>query len=148
LQKERKNLVCPITCYERHPPVVAIGVYNCEAQLLLDKWRNAILSSISQLELTVQQGDEFIINHRRPHFNTDRIADSSKVLDMCAVQLPSSVPNPKEMRRGVVVLIGCQCWCSDLARNRRVRYWISTSHGFLIGEQESFVAKRRKMSVY
>jgi hypothetical protein len=32
------------------------------------------------------------------------------------------------MRRGVVVLL------RSLARNCRVRYWVSTRHSFLIGE--------------
>jgi len=94
--------------------VVTIGIYDCEDQLIPSSGE---IGGISQLLLTVKQGDEFIIGHRRPDLDTDRIADPPKIFDMCAFKLSSPVPNPKEMPRGVVVFLRCQCWYSELVRN-------------------------------
>lgn len=52
---------------------------------------------------TVQQSDQFLIRHRGSNLDSYRVPNTSEIFDMCTSERPSTVTNPQEMGRGVVV---------------------------------------------
>ena len=56
--------------------------------------------------LTVQKLNELVTSHRRSYFDSYWVADASKILDMGAIKLTSTIADPDKMRRSVVIPLG------------------------------------------
>lgn len=95
-REELFDLRRAVTSDERHTSALLVRVHNYEKRDQFYPTRR------TGTQLTVQQPDQLFILHARANLDTDGVPDTPEVLDVCSSQLPRTISNPQEMRRGVV----------------------------------------------
>ena len=94
---------------ERHLPVLPIRVDNCNPPPTHTQSAPILILALhpriheGRLRLTVEEADELVRLHARADLDADGVPDPAEVLDVRAVELARAVPDPQEVRRGVVV---------------------------------------------
>lgn len=73
--------------------------------------------------------------HWWAYLNTNRVPDTTEILDMCAIQLASPVPNPYEVCTSVVVCFFHVRWFCG-----RRRYWKTSRQSFFVTKHQAFMA--------